>query len=82
MSYTVSITSQGQISIPAPIRKKLKLDKSKKAIVIEQNGKVLIEPVSDLLDLKGSLKTNIKASPNQIRESFGDYLAKRHKDKS
>lgn len=77
MTYTVSITSQGQISIPAPIRKKLGLDKLKKAVVSEKDGRLLIEPVRDLLELKGSLKTSISASPKQLREAFGDYLAKR-----
>ena len=75
MIYTASITSQGQISIPAPLRRKLGLEKSGKALITEQNGKVLIEPVPDLLSLKGSLKTNIKATPREIREAFGRYLA-------
>lgn len=73
----VSITSQGQISIPAPIRRKLGLDKSRKAVVTEKNGKLLIEPVKDLLDLQGSLKTNITASPQEIRQAFEEYIAKK-----
>ena len=75
MAYTVSITSQGQISIPAPIRRKLGLDKSKKAIVTEKDGKLLIEPVKDLLELGGSFKTNIKATPKQTRAAFEQWLA-------
>jgi len=77
MIYTVSITSQGQISIPAPIRRKLGLNERKKAIVSEKDGKVVIAPVKDLLELKGSLKTKIKATPKQIREAFEEYLAQR-----
>lgn len=77
MTYMVSITSQGQISIPAPIRRKLGLDKSKKAVITEKDGKLLIEPVKDLLDLKGSLKTNITASSKEIREAFEEYIAKK-----
>lgn len=77
MTYTVSITSQGQISIPAPFRRKLGLDKSKKAVVTEKDGKLLIEPVRDLLDLKGSLKTSIRASSKQIREAFEEYIARK-----
>ena len=75
MTYTVSITSQGQISIPAPLRRKLGLDKHKKAFVSEQDGKILVEPVKDLLELRGSLKTKIRATPRQIREAFEQYLA-------
>jgi len=56
MYYIVSITSQGQISIPAPIRRKLGLSKKGKAYVREENGNVLVEPVKDILELGGSLK--------------------------
>ena len=56
MNYLVSITSQGQISIPAPIRKSLGLNKFKKAYVKQIKDTVVIEPVSDILSLEGSLK--------------------------
>lgn len=76
MIYTVTVTSQGQISIPAKIRRELGLDKTKQALVSLENKKIIIEPIKDLLELKGSLKTNIKATSHQIREAFGEYLAK------
>ena len=79
MIYTVSITSQGQVSIPAPIRRKLGLNGSKKALLLERGGKVVIEPIVDLLTLKGSLKTDLAASPKQIREKFEQYLANKSK---
>ena len=75
MTYTVSITSQGQISIPAKIRRQLGLDKTMRAIVSSQGGKVIIEPLKDILELAGSFKTKTKASPKQIRSGFEDYLA-------
>lgn len=74
--YTVTITSQGQISIPAKIRRQLGLDKTKKALLTVEENRVIIEPVKDLLELAGSLKTNVKANPGQIREAFGRYLGK------
>ncbi len=77
MTYTVSITSQGQISIPAPLRKKLGLNKFNKALISEEKGKMMIEPIKDLLDLKGSLKANKVATPSQIRQAFGEYMAHR-----
>lgn len=75
MIYTVSITSQGQISIPARLRRELGLDKNKKALVSREGKTIVIEPVKDFLELGGSLKTNIKATPRQIREAFEQYLA-------
>ncbi len=74
--YTVTITSQGQISIPAKIRRDLGLNKSAKALVKIEGNKIVVEPVRDLLELKGSLKTKIKATPKQVREAFENYLAR------
>ena len=34
-----------------------------------------MEPVKDFLELGGSLKTSIKATPRQIRRAFEKYLA-------
>ena len=65
MTYVVSITSQGQISIPAKLRRKFDLEKTKKAIVSEETGKIIIEPVKDIFQLAGSLKTNKKPLSNK-----------------
>lgn len=77
MAYTVSITSQGQISIPAKIRRELGLSKKKKAFVSVQDGKMVVEPEKDFLELAGSLKTykKVKASPSEMRAAFEQYLA-------
>lgn len=73
--YISTVTKQGQISIPVKLRRKLKIDK-KKVIITESHGKIVIEPVKDLLDLRGSLKTDKKPlSPREMRELFGEYLA-------
>ena len=82
MTYTVSITSQGQISIPVKIRRQLGLEKAKKALVSVQEGKVVVEPVKDFLELGGSLKTNIKVSPRKVRQAFEQYLAEEAVGKS
>lgn len=76
MPYTVSITSQGQISIPAAIRRELGLDKFRRGIVSVDDGKVVIEPVQDILSLKGTLKAaKTKLTPAQMRKAFEQYLA-------
>lgn len=56
MNYIVSITSQGQISIPSNLRRELKLTKRGKVLVKHVGEKIIIEPIPDLLSLKGSLK--------------------------
>jgi AbrB family looped-hinge helix DNA binding protein len=55
MTYTVSITSQGQISIPAKIRRELGLAKNSRAIVSLRQGEIIVKPVKDFLELGGSL---------------------------
>lgn len=79
MSYSVSITSQGQISIPAKIRRQLGLSKTSKAIVSLGNGKVIIEPVKDFLTMRGSLKTDKKPLSNkELHDLFAASVAKEY----
>lgn len=79
MVYTVTITRQGQISIPAKLRRAYALDGPKKINLKPlNNGQILLEPVGDILTLKGALKTKKKYTKRQIREAFAHYLAHRH----
>ena len=76
MIYNVSITSQGQISIPAQIRRELGLKKEGRALVSVEKGKIFVEPVKDLLDLVGSLKTNKKPiSDSEMDEIIAQAVA-------
>lgn len=56
MQQIVSITSQGQVTIPAKMRRELGLEDYKKASVKTERGKIVIEPIPDLLNLAGSLE--------------------------
>lgn len=84
MTYTVSITSQGQISIPAKLRRELDLDKTRRAIISQEDGKIILKPVKDFLDLGGSLKTNKKPLSNKqlhefVAQVMADEYAKKNK---
>ncbi len=84
MTYTVSVTSQGQISIPAKIRRDLGLDKTRQAIVSQEDGKIIVKPVRDFLDLGGSLKTTKKPLSNRelhefVAQAMADEYAKKNK---
>lgn len=79
MMYTVSITSQGQISIPAAIRRQLGLDKLKKALVSVADKKIMIEPVEDFLEMIGSFKTDKKPLANEeLHELFAQSVADKY----
>jgi len=56
MQQFVSITSQGQISIPAQMRKALGLSRYNKALIRQEHNRLIIEPAPDLLALGGSLR--------------------------
>ena len=76
MVYTVSITSQGQISIPAPIRQALGLNEFKKALVRVNDKRIIIEPVADFFSLEGSVKSQKPPlSSAKIHDMFAKHLA-------
>ena len=55
MIFTATVTSQGQITIPVEIRRKLNLDKNRKIILKLENNTVFIESEPDIMELSGSL---------------------------
>ena len=55
MTQIVSITSQGQITIPASIRRLLGLDKYPKAAVRAEKNKIIVEPINEILNMEGLL---------------------------
>ncbi len=79
MTYTVTITSQGQISIPAKLRRKLGLDKSNKALIREENGELVVKPIKDFTELAGSLKEYAKGKKpltnGELHEAFAEAMA-------
>ncbi len=78
MLHYVTITSQGQITIPAAVRRKLSLKKNQRAVLELENDQILITPEKDILELEGIFKTNKKIPFKKVREEFGNYLASRH----
>lgn len=62
MTYTVAITKQGQISIPAKVRELLGFSQPGTVVMrVEERG-VHIEPVRDLMSLSGILHDHVKVS--------------------
>lgn len=64
MEIFINITSQGQISIPAKIRKNLGFEKTNKAIARTLGNKLILEPAPDILTLAGLLKHKAKKGKN------------------
>jgi len=45
MKHTTTVTTKGQVVIPATLRKKLNLRKGAKLSVSEKDGKIVFEPI-------------------------------------
>lgn len=75
MNYFVTITSQGQLTIPAAIRKELSLDVTRKVVIRSENNSVVIEPVRDISEFKGIFATAKRYTREQERKAFEEALA-------
>ena len=71
----VTITSQGQITIPAAMRRKFQMDKADKVLVRADDIGMRIEPVPDIDDLMGVFHTTKKIPFKKIRAAFEDAVA-------
>jgi AbrB family looped-hinge helix DNA binding protein len=49
----VSVSKKGQITIPAKIRRKLKIEKGTKLAVTEEKDKIIMEKLPSIFDLAG-----------------------------
>ncbi len=81
MSQVATITSKRQLTIPASIFKKVKLNQKQKVLIVEKDGKIIITPFLDQIEkLAGSLqipkKWKGKSIDEIIEKSKQEYFAK------
>lgn len=80
MTHIVSITSQGQVTIPKQILRNWGIKSATKAELVEdKSGKVFIKPKKDFWSLGGSLATGVKLTDKQLskaRHEFAELWAK------
>ncbi|HDN62740.1 MAG TPA: AbrB/MazE/SpoVT family DNA-binding domain-containing protein [Candidatus Bathyarchaeota archaeon] len=50
----VTVTRKGQITIPAKLRRKFKIEEGTKVEVIEEEDKIVVRRLPSILDLAGS----------------------------
>lgn len=55
MTFTATVTTQGQITIPAKIRRELGFKKIQKIILTLKSDHVILEPEPDMMQLSGVL---------------------------
>lgn len=80
MSYTYSITSKGQITIPKEFREKLGLDKAGKATLrINDRDEIVLTLPKTLAEVRAMLnKPTFKDNPSENEKAIGSQLAKKY----
>ncbi len=80
MSYTYSITSKGQITIPKEFRNKLGLDRVGKATLqINDRDEIVITAPKDLSEVRALLNNpTFEDKPSKRELSIGSELAKKY----
>ncbi len=68
-SYVVKVTSKGQITLPATIRKKYHIQADQKLCIVEKNGVISLHPFPSIEHLRGIIPVKGKQDFKKIRES-------------
>ncbi|OGE15099.1 hypothetical protein A3F00_00350 [Candidatus Daviesbacteria bacterium RIFCSPHIGHO2_12_FULL_37_11] len=77
--YVSTVTSKGQATIPALLRKQLDIKPGVKLLFENRNNELVIKRQTQLIEeLAGSLKTNIKWDKKKAYDAVGKMLAKRY----
>ena len=78
MEQVVSITSQGQLTIPKAFLEELGIVSSIKAVISKKGSVLTVKPKKDFWSLSGSMKSDIILTDEQLekaRESFSKNWA-------
>lgn len=82
MEPSTSVTSQGQVTIPANIRRYLGIKPADRVQFVRVKDKVFIKPAKDFLELKGTLKSKAKYTDDQLDKIILDHIADEQKKKA
>lgn len=83
MAQFSTVTSKGQVTIPAPIRKSLNLMPFQKVVFIQKDDKkVEIRPAPDFFALRGSIKTKKKYSDKKADKAVSGFFKKQYGKRS
>lgn len=69
MLQVVSITSQGQLTIPKDFRELLGITSQTKAEITLDGDELVVKPKKDFWSLGGSLKSKIRLTDQQLRQA-------------
>lgn len=70
MTLISTVTTKGQMVIPAPIRKKLKIKPNDRMFIDVVNNKVMAYRAPSIAEMSGILKSKIKLSDKQLERAI------------
>jgi antitoxin PrlF len=80
-TYHTTISSKGQVVVPAELREQLGLKKGSRAAWTEEGGRLILMPVERLLDeIQGFLKPR-PGEPSMFEEHFKERERERLREK-
>lgn len=83
-TYSSTPTQKGQVTIPAPMRKKYGIKPGRKVIFEDINGQLIIKTHDQLVnELAGSLKPRVKVkyTDKKADKAIGKFLAEEYRKK-
>ena len=80
-AYRTTISSKGQVVIPAELREQLKLEKGTPATWSEEKGRLVLTPITErrLSEIRGCLKP-APGAPSMFEELFADRERERKRE--
>jgi len=81
MIYTTTVTQKGQATIPVEIRQFLGIKTYEKVVFMKKNNQVILKPIKNFLNLKGSIKTKKKYSDDKANQAVYQFIAKNYAKK-
>ena len=78
MTYTSTITSKGQATIPKYIRNILRLKPGHQIAFVEKNGDIVLKAPKSFFDLKGTVSGPDSSNIIAARKQAQAHVAKRH----
>lgn len=79
MNGISTITTRGQVVIPQLIREYFGLKSSDKLFFEVKDNKIIAQPIVSLNDAMGMIKTKIKLSKKEAKQTVKNYLIKKYK---
>ena len=76
MNHIVSITSQGQLTIPKQLREAFGVRGQTKALIRKHGDTLIVTPKRDFKSLAGSLQGSVRLSDRQLRDARNAFAKK------